>query len=174
MFVRWFVMKNKLTVSEEQLNQFRRILNRNNESSSNNYRDLNPINNRTLYNCEHQIISDQTNKLSSNTNMDNNNDDDKKMGTLGVIIAVCIIAAIILVIIIIVGIWLCRKSHKNNDSVKTNTEASQNYSDVTKNENDREVVGTTPHHEAVPTQSLKAEPDADVADGQTTDVINTA
>mmetsp|Transcript_88504 Transcript_88504/g.108360 ORF Transcript_88504/g.108360 Transcript_88504/m.108360 type:complete len:448 (+) Transcript_88504:84-1427(+) len=173
--IRWFVMKNKLTVSEEQLNQFRRILNRNNQSSSNNYRDLNPINNRTLYNCEHQIISDQTNKLSSNTNTGNNND-DKKMGALGVIIAVVIIACIILVIIIIVGIWLCRKSHKNSGSIKTNTETSQNYSDVTKNENgnDPEVVGTTPHHESVPTQSLKAEPDADVADGQTTDAINTA
>ena len=115
-------MKTKLTVSEEQLYQFRRMLNKKNKSSSNNYREVLPLNNRTVYNCEYQIMRDQ---YVSDTNPTNNSD----IFTPGVIAAIAFASAALL-IIVIVSIWcLCR----SNKSVKEQAYSPANKDDTASN-----------------------------------------
>ena len=66
--VLWHVMKNKLTVSESQLNQFRKLFTGdiNSESMSDNWRPIQPMNNRTLFTCDNQI-----NEISFDKNQKN-------------------------------------------------------------------------------------------------------
>ena len=109
-------MKNKLTVSQEQLNQFRRILNKDNTPSSDNYRDINPINNRTLYNCEYQIISDQTSKLETVLYSENNN--KNTLAKEHILLIAC--GGAIIVACIMTCLWyICKKRDDNKPETTT-------------------------------------------------------
>jgi len=120
--IRWFVMKNKLTVSAEQLEQFRRILNKKGVSSSDNYREVLPLNNRTIYNCEYQIIND---KFTSNDGSNNNSGLNNKE-----IMAIIGGSVLFVILLIIFGYLICKPKSKSKKIKK------DKYSGVQKNEGD--------------------------------------
>mmetsp|Transcript_88505 Transcript_88505/g.108361 ORF Transcript_88505/g.108361 Transcript_88505/m.108361 type:complete len:431 (+) Transcript_88505:84-1376(+) len=120
--IRWFVMKNKLTVSAEQLEQFRQILNKKGVSSSDNYREVLPLNNRTIYNCEYQIIND---KFTSNDGSNNNSGLNNKE-----IMAIIGGSVLFVILLIIFGYLICKPKSKSKKIKK------DKYSGVQKNEGD--------------------------------------
>ena len=56
--VRWHVMTNTMTVSQQQLEEFRGIETDSSHSIAPNYRPIQPLNDRILYQCEDSIDSE--------------------------------------------------------------------------------------------------------------------
>jgi len=62
--VRWHVMKETMTVTQEQMDKFRSILSgtRRRDTVAPNYRPVQPLNNRTIYECQEDVDDEEVEK----------------------------------------------------------------------------------------------------------------
>lgn len=76
--VRWHVMKHKMTVSEQQMEQFRLLLSSTNASDeiAPNYRPIHPLNDREIYYCQQDVDDIMVDKDPVIINLDANDDNN--------------------------------------------------------------------------------------------------
>ena len=103
--VRWHVMKNVMTISQEQLDKFHSILGSDevDDIMAPNYRPVQEINGREIFECQedvivHEVEKEEVVETMQETEGDEDDEDDEELWFIIAVIFICLFGAAVIII----------------------------------------------------------------------------